>query len=69
MEHYPAFLICPLCHDRIGIYEPLWLCDHDGAFRRSSYLNLAKHPQRDPTRYWHFYCLHPDNTSPPTTGS
>jgi hypothetical protein len=69
MEHYPAFLICPRCHDRIGIYEPLWLCDHDGTFRRSSYLNLAKHPQRDPTRYWHFYCLHPNNTSPPTTGS
>jgi hypothetical protein len=63
MDAHPPFLTCAQCHDRIGVYEPLWLRQTDGTFRRSSFLNLAKYPQRDPTRHWHLDCLKPDKGS------
>jgi hypothetical protein len=56
------WLLCAMCSDRIGVYEPLWLQLEDGSVHRSSYLNLGDHPGRDVSRLWHRDCLIPDQS-------
>lgn len=62
MDDSSRSLLCAMCGDRIGVYEPLWLEMVDGSLHRSSYLNLGDHPGHDPSRLWHLDCLVPDRS-------
>ena len=62
MDDSSRWLLCAMCGDRIGVYEPLWLELVDGSLHRSCYLNLGDHPGHDPSRLWHLDCLSPDQS-------
>lgn len=62
MDDSSGWLLCAMCCDRIGVYEPLRLELVDGSLHTSSYLNLGDHPGRDPSRLWHLDCLSPDQS-------
>jgi hypothetical protein len=47
--------VCPLCGDRIGVYEPIWLERPDGTLVRSGLLALKD--TRADGRIFHSGCL------------
>jgi hypothetical protein len=55
-------LICPLCAERIGVYEPLWWRRPDGRGAATSLLRAREHPSfAEPgSTYFHQDCYERD---------
>jgi hypothetical protein len=45
---------CQACHERIGVYEPVWCVAPDGAVERTSWLRLGAAGLEEPL--WHERC-------------
>jgi hypothetical protein len=56
---------CAGCGDRIGVYEPLWIEDADGALVPASLLNLDDGQRARAIALWHLGCV--VSNFPPTT--